>query len=110
MMKSEEIALLRAVAAKLGPNSYCGPWLASVADEVERDIHSDFFPLMSIASTKLTCDKMLEFARSTAADIEAAARTNADKAIRATEDRIAALMERTRSDLNAAIRRLEGWL
>ncbi len=41
MFKQEEIAILQAAAAKLGPHSYCGPWLTAAIPIIERDIRSD---------------------------------------------------------------------
>lgn len=110
MNKSEELAILRNTIRKLGPNSYCGPWLASVADEVEREVRGDFFPTPSIAATQQTCDEMLKFARSTAADIEAAARAKAERRLKATEDSIAGIKDRAAIALRTALENLEGRL
>jgi hypothetical protein len=41
MTKNEELQILRDAAAKLGPHSYCGPWLTAVIPIIERDIRSD---------------------------------------------------------------------
>ena len=41
MFKQEEIAILAAAADKLGPHSYCGPWLTAAIPIIERDIRSD---------------------------------------------------------------------
>ena len=44
MLKSEEIALLKELAERLGPYSYCGPWLHEQIPWVERDIRADLPP------------------------------------------------------------------
>lgn len=41
MTKNEELQILREAAEKLGPDSYCGPWLRTVIPIIERDIRSD---------------------------------------------------------------------
>jgi hypothetical protein len=45
MTKQQEIEILRATAAKLGADSYLGPWLSFVIPIVERDIRSDNPPV-----------------------------------------------------------------
>ena len=44
MTKSEELAILRDAAERLGPDSYCGPWLAEQLELVERDMLADLAP------------------------------------------------------------------
>lgn len=41
MTKNEELQILREAAAKLGQDSYCGPWLTVAIPIIERDIRSD---------------------------------------------------------------------
>jgi hypothetical protein len=48
MLKAEELGILDRAIAQLGRDSYLGPWLASVRDEVERDIRSDFSPMSDL--------------------------------------------------------------
>jgi hypothetical protein len=48
MTKSEELAVLDAAIAKLGTESYLGPWLASVRFEVEHSLTSDMPPLIKL--------------------------------------------------------------
>lgn len=45
MTKSQEIQILRETVERLGPHSYCGPWLADQIQLIEADIASDFSPL-----------------------------------------------------------------
>lgn len=107
MMKSEEIALLRGIAAKLGPNSYCGPWLASVADEVEQQVRSDFFPTPTLAGTRKDCEEMIALAKDKAEQIEADARTEGIKIVKTAKERAATIINLSRTSLQAAIQRLE---
>lgn len=82
MNKSTEIQILREAAEKLGPNSYCGPWLLSVLGEVEQEIRADFMPSPSIAralkesedvrnAARHEADGILRGARKVAEDIRA---------------------------------------
>ena len=41
MTKNDELQILADAATKLGPHSYCGPWLAAAIPIIERDIQSD---------------------------------------------------------------------
>ncbi len=107
MTKSEEIAFLRAVATKLGQHSYCGPWLASVADEVEQQVRGDFFPSPSIKATQATCAAMVTRSTEIAQQIESDARTKGDRMIREVEDRISGIKSRTRIKLQLALQDIE---
>jgi cell division septum initiation protein DivIVA len=114
MLKSVEISMLRAFAAKLGQNSYCGPWLNSIADEVESQLASDFFPAPTLAGTRKDCDDMLALAKDKATQIEADAQAKADRLMKSAEQRILDLRNRTaiaiRRVNEAAMLELEGRL
>jgi len=45
MSKTDELEILREAVAKLGPGSYCGPWLAGQIPGIEADIRGDVVPL-----------------------------------------------------------------
>lgn len=92
MTKSQEIEILHATITKLGPDSYLGPWLFSVAGEVERSIRSDFFPDCSIKDTIAKCNELVADATRTAKDKLDAAQKESDR-----------LRQRTRSELGAAL-------
>ncbi|CAB4162134.1 hypothetical protein UFOVP783_19 [uncultured Caudovirales phage] len=49
MNKQAELHILDHTIKSLGWDSYLGPWLSSVRDEVERDITSDFLPALTLA-------------------------------------------------------------
>ena len=51
MTKTEEIALIREFAEKLGPNSYFGPVLKDQLDDIEHPIRADIYP-ETMASTR----------------------------------------------------------
>ena len=73
MNKAQEIEVLREAIAKLGRSSYCGPWLASVIEEVESEIRSDYFASPSVAQTIKICDARVAEAKATAESIIRAA-------------------------------------
>lgn len=92
MTKNQEIEILLQASAKLGDDSYCGPWLAGVAEEVRSEIRSDFMPSPSLWATEARCkdllavakleaDKLVQDAIKTADNIRATARKDMDGAI-----------------------------
>lgn len=100
--KSEEIALLRRTAAELGKDSYCGAWLAEVADHVERDIAADLPPVPSVDAWRRYCLEMQAEAKDRADGIISAAM---DKA-RDREAKACREVEAAASSLRAALRTL----
>lgn len=90
MNKAQELEILDVTIKTLGKESYCGPWLATVRDEVEREIRGDYFPDFSIRAartecermkveTTAFCDKQCEVAKDYATQIRVEARAAADK-------------------------------
>lgn len=104
--KTEEIALLRECAAKLGPNSYCGPWLLEVSYEVEREIRSDFPPSPSISRAQAECEAMLAMARDEAKALRESARAEANKQRKTGLDFACGLRERAANDLRQYAKQL----
>lgn len=49
MMKYQELNILREMACKLGADSYLGPWLDSVANELQALILADIQPHVTLA-------------------------------------------------------------
>lgn len=87
MTKSQEIEILLEAAAKLGNNSYCGPWLAGIAEEVRSEIRSDFMPSPSITQTVKLCEGRIAEAKAAAETIIRAAH-NTSETIRQDRARI----------------------
>jgi hypothetical protein len=52
MKKTQELEILRECAEKLGPNSYCGPWLLDQLPFIERDMRSNMLPQTSWTETR----------------------------------------------------------
>lgn len=57
MNKQQEILILKATAAKLGKDSYLGPWIESIVAEVESMIKSDIFPDVNLSETAHKCSE-----------------------------------------------------
>jgi hypothetical protein len=78
MTKATEIAFLKQTAEKLGPNSYCGPWLSNVLPDLIATINNDLTPepkLLAesyreaaaiVADAKAEAERMLAHARKSA--------------------------------------------
>lgn len=71
--KDEELAILSEAIRKLGPLSYCGPWLAEQLAGIEKDLRSDFFPQMDRKGAIRDCEHLVKCAEGNAREIEAAA-------------------------------------
>ncbi len=63
MTKHEELEVLRDAVKRLGPDSYCGPWLDSVLGAVERDIKADLPPMPTVDATRKYCADMVADAK-----------------------------------------------
>lgn len=99
LTRDDEIAILREAVEKLGPKSYCGPWLAEQIVGIEHDIRSDLFPQTSRAAAVLQCTQI---------------RLDADEAasakIRYAEQQARAIVEKARNDERAIRSRLHAEL
>lgn len=47
--KDQELAILDEAIAKLGKNSYLGPWIYSIREELKVSMQSDFFPTITLS-------------------------------------------------------------
>ena len=108
MTKDAELQILTEAIKKLGPQSYCGPWLESVLKDVERDIRDDVPVSATLQSTRVQCEELLKVTRAEAkeirwqADIDAATRENKAR------DKASQSYETAHSALTAALRALDG--
>jgi hypothetical protein len=69
MNKAQELAVITAAAAKLGEDSYLGPWLVGIADELERDLRSDIVPNISLRDAARQAESIVAAAVEKAAQI-----------------------------------------
>jgi hypothetical protein len=57
--KKEELEIINQAIAKLGPNSYLGPWLSSIRFELEAAMKSDLVPEISLKDTREQCERLV---------------------------------------------------
>jgi F0F1-type ATP synthase membrane subunit b/b' len=111
--KTDELAAMRELADRLGPDSYLGPWLLDAIDYLAADIRADIIPTSARAHWQAATDWRIETEAACRA-MRDEARTALDKA-HATADRLVAearakaeeQADRARERMAAAIRRAE---
>lgn len=106
MTKSEEIAIIREFARKLGPNSYFGPILAEQLGEIEMDISSDIYPSANVARAKADCAALRREADERANLMIARATNEAQAIVARAHKQAAAAVEMARRELKRAIESL----
>jgi hypothetical protein len=82
MTKSQEISILRDTIARLGADSYCGPWLAGQLGAIESAINSDYPPeayALSPADAARESQSILAEARKDAGEIRLRAERDASR-------------------------------
>jgi hypothetical protein len=88
LTKDQELATLKETAAKLGPNSYLGPWLDSIAFELEAMMRADSFPCVNLAESEHHAGRIVAQAERKAEQIIANAKRDANDREAAAESRI----------------------
>ena len=78
MNKNQELEILRETIARLGPDSYVGPWLAQELPSIEHDLRSDYRPLITLAIAKAHAKTTIDDARRQAHEIIVQAQSKAD--------------------------------
>jgi hypothetical protein len=86
--KSEELEIIKETSAKLGKDSYLGPWLESVAFELEALMRADCFPCVSLEESRHFAEKIVSEAERKAEQIVANAKRDANDREAAAESRI----------------------
>jgi hypothetical protein len=87
LSKLDEIEILQHCAAKLGPESYCGPWLSAAIPIILDDIRSDHLPHPPTIAETITAEarryreQVAKEADAYASKTIAAARKTADEVI-----------------------------
>ena len=102
MTKSQEIEILRDTIAKLGRDSYLGPWLADQMPSIESALASDYPPeayALSIHEARIHCEKIIGQANEESATIEKRAKADAEK----LRESACKFNESIRSDLKRSI-------
>ncbi len=107
MNKESELDILRAAVAALGPQSYCGPWLAEQLAGIEKDIRSDFYPMHSRAQSLREIEQAGEFARTRNAELIANAQTRVAEIEKNARNELARIQGRAANALRIALKEIE---
>jgi cell division septum initiation protein DivIVA len=78
MTKAEELTILDSAINKLGADSYLGPWLNEIRNEVEGLIRADLFPHLSLDAARKNAAETREDARRDAEAIINSAKVKAE--------------------------------
>ena len=106
MTKDNEIAILREAAKTLGAASYLGPWLSSIIDELERDLRSDFVPVLTLAEARQRAEYITAEARNTAEAHFNRVKAEAEKALDTELSNARRVRQGLYHDLNQALKAL----
>ena len=88
MIKQDELQVLNKAIAELGPDSYLGPWLLEVQNEVGQLIQSDFPVEISVIAASKEAARLVADATEQAKQICEDAEREATKRIKDAEERI----------------------
>ena len=102
MTKQQELEILDGAIAELRPDSYLGPWLASVRGELERNIRSDLPPSPTLAAARAQCEFLIAEAKTAADHIK----RESEKTIAAAEIKAQQAIDRAASVIRLALRNL----
>ena len=107
MTKSQEIALVDALIAKCGPDSYVGPWLTSVRGDIVADIRNDI-PISALMPSQARAEaaKILDAAETHSKQLMADAERRAAEMIASARSACESSRASTRRCLERAIREL----
>jgi len=106
MTKDQELAILAKAASDLGSASYLGDWLASITWELERDLRSDFIPVLTLSEARRRADEVIAEAHYKAEKVLAGAQREADKLLQDAIDSSRRVRAALRHDLQQALNNL----
>ena len=69
MTKQQEIDILSATIAQLGPHSYLGPWLAQIKEELAWSLRVDILPRLSLKDAAADAARVIQDATTAAEQI-----------------------------------------
>lgn len=107
MTKNEELEVLYKAIHELGADSYLGPWLDSVADEVRSTIESDIQPTISIDNAQQEANQIIEEAKEQASEIIKDATAKAEKVTKEAYDKWEKLSNALYDVARSTIRQLQ---
>jgi F0F1-type ATP synthase membrane subunit b/b' len=107
MTKAQELAILDATIAKLGPDSYLGPWLSEQRACIEADLAADgFMRASTLREAREQVTHLIDAARADAQRIRAEALAEATRLREAAQQDIDRARSYARGQLEQAIERL----
>lgn len=99
MSKNEELEIIRDTVRRLGPDSYCGPWLSDALPAIEQDLRSDFAPSASIEDARKEAARIISEAAERGKELLRLAQLRADQ--------VTHQANQARGEVSAAIRAAE---
>jgi hypothetical protein len=99
MTKKQEIEAIKLFAERLGPNSYCGPWLKDQLIAIEQAIKDDFEPTcyaMTFVEARKEQAKIISDGKDIIAGLLVDARDKADKLIADAQRKVVKIEDRIR--------------
>jgi vacuolar-type H+-ATPase subunit H len=109
MTKQDEISILKEAINKLGSDSYCGPWLQDVLEEVKRDMECDFLPAYTIADARKRNEDIIKDATDKAENIIAKAVNEANTIKGTARNYAESVRGRLITEMNKSIQVLNGF-
>lgn len=88
MTKQDELQVLAKAIAELGPDSYLGPWLSEVQNEVGQLIQSDFPVRISVIAASKEAARLVTEATERAKQLRDDAEREATRRIKEVDERI----------------------
>lgn len=107
LTKQNEIEILRATVAQLGPDSYCGPWLSQCLPSIQSDILADYSPLVDWNQTRTDCERMREEAKAQVDEMLKRANQEAERIMADAFKRADSIREHVASVLRKSLREIE---
>lgn len=104
MTKDQELNILRKAIQDLRIDSYLGKWLNSITDELERDLRSDFIPVLTLAEARDRAESVLAAARNRAEAHHREVAAEADRILIEARAEAAAIRSSARRALESALK------
>ena len=109
MKKSQEIEILRDTIARLGADSYCGPWLSGQLGAIESAINADYPPeayALSPADAFWESQKILAEAKKEAGEIRIRAERDASRERELARDWAGEFRQSVRNQLQSILAKI----
>lgn len=105
--KAQEIEILQRTIAALGPDTYLGPWLDSIIEELRADLRNDFYPVKTLRDHQLQCQQLKTGAEDFCRQQKDRARIEAQRILETAQTSAAAIRARLTVQLRSSLQQLE---